>query len=200
MKRSRGSSGDGDGLAGPPPKRTRCRAQTAKGTRCKNWAADGAVVCTSHLGARYRGRRRGRPTKLDEQVIERIVDVIRAGGYTKTAVAAAGIGLSTFHDWLERGDPERRSKADQPFREFRDRIEQAKAEGEARNVALIANAARKDWKAAAWLLERHFPDRWAGPRGRSLDSSIHPEDFAAGEASAGPDVVDDQVGPDGRPL
>lgn len=184
-------------LAGPPPKRTRCRAKTTAGKRCKHMALEGALVCAGHLGRR---RRTGRPTKLEPQTVDRICDILRAGGYLKVAVAAAGIGTSTFHEWMERGDPEGTKKADQPFRDFRDRVEQARAEGETRNVTLVAAAANKDWKAAAWLLERQFPDRWAGPRGRALESSIHPDDFANGEPSSGPDVVDDQVGPDGRPL
>jgi hypothetical protein len=33
-----------------------------------------------------------------------------------------------------------------------------------------------------------------------MNSSIHPDDFAAGEQSNGQQVIDDQVGPDGRPL
>jgi hypothetical protein len=185
-----------DALAGPAPKRGQCRAKTTTGARCKRRALEGALVCAAHIGS----RRRGRPTKLEPQTVDRICDILRAGGYLKVAVAAAGIGTSTFHEWMERGDPEGTKKIDQPFREFRARVEQSRAEGETRNVTLVATAAAKDWKAAAWLLERQFPDRWAGPRGRLTDSSIHPDDFANGEPSSGPDVVDDQVGPDGRPL
>lgn len=182
-------------LAGEPPPRARCTAKTAKGPRCKRLALDGITLCSVHAGARV-----GRPSKLSDEVTDRICDVLRAGGYTATAVSVAGVGRSTFTDWMERGDPDGTRKDNAPYREFREKVEYALAEGETRNVALIARAGSKDWKAAAWLLERRHPDRWAGPRGRSLDSSIHPEDFAAGETSSGPDIIDNQVRADGRPL
>jgi hypothetical protein len=50
--------------------------------------------------------------------------------------------------------------ADEPYRELRERIHQAQAEGEVRNVAQIAKAATDSWAAAAWLLERQHPTRW----------------------------------------
>jgi hypothetical protein len=30
-------------------------------------------------------------------------------------------------------------------------------------IALVAHAAQRDWRAAAWLLERQHPERWARP-------------------------------------
>jgi predicted nucleic acid-binding Zn ribbon protein len=36
-----------------------------------------------------------------------------------------------------------------------------RALAEPRLVALIANAARTNWRASAWLLERRHPERWA---------------------------------------
>ena len=175
--------------------RPQCAAITAKGKRCKRRAAEGADHCPVHLGAPV-----GRPAKLDDEVAGRLIEVLRMGGYAETAAAVAGISRQTFYNWLERGDPEGRAEADAPFREFRERVEAARAEGEARNVGLIARAASKDWKAAAWMLERQYPDRWAGPRGRGITSTVHPDDFAEGETSGNAGVVDDQVGPDGRPL
>jgi hypothetical protein len=182
-------------LAGEPPPRERCTAKTAKGTRCRRMALDGIKLCSVHAGARV-----GRPSKLSDEITGRICDILQAGGYTATAVNVAGVARSTFTEWMDRGDPDGTAKENAPYREFRERVEQAMAEGETRNVALIARAGSKDWKAAAWLLERRHPDRWAGPRGRGIDSSVHPGDFAQGETSAPQDVVDDQVGPDGRPL
>jgi hypothetical protein len=68
-----------------------------------------------------------------------------------------GIHVTTFEKWMQRGAEEEVG----PHRELRDRIERARAEGEARNVALIAKAATDSWQAAAWLLERQHPERWA---------------------------------------
>lgn len=182
-------------LAGPPPKRTQCTGKTKTGKRCKRLALDGAKHCAVHLGAPV-----GRSAKLTEDVAKTIIAILELGGYVEVAAAAAGISKSTFYDWLERGAAEGTKKVDEPYRRFRERIEQARAKGETEAIALIQRHAMKDWKAAAWMLERQFPDRWAGPRGRGLTSSVHPDDFAGGETSSGQDTVDDQVGPDGRPL
>jgi hypothetical protein len=192
--RARRAKEEPSALAGAPPKSGRCEAKTARGKPCRGHAVTGTNLCVAHL------RRNGRKSTLTDEITERIVSVLRSGGYAQAAAAAAGVPVRTYNHWLERGDPEGTSKNDAPYREFREKVERAIAEGEAVTVGLISRAALKDWKAAAWLLERRHPDRWAGPRGRRMDSSIHPGDFAEGEPSSGPDVVDDQVGPDGRPL
>jgi hypothetical protein len=196
-----------DGLAGPPPKPQRCAAKTAKGKRCKRKAVTGGELCSVHLGAPV-----GRPAKLDDATTERILSILRTGGYVEAAAGAAGVSKQTIYNWLERGHPEGTRKdeesprqlraEDEPFREFRAKVDRARAEGEATALALIQRAAARDWKAAAWMLERTRPERYAGPRGRGI-GSVHPDDFAGGEPSApegAPAVADDQVGPDGSPL
>ena len=140
-----------------------CTETTAKGKPCKGKAVAGSDPprCASHLGLV------GRESKLDEQTTELIVTMLRAGNYVDTAVSAAGVARSTYYDWLRRGDPAGTDPADEVYRVFRDRIEKAQAEGEARNVALISKQAPSDWKAAAWILERLYPERWARASQRS---------------------------------
>jgi hypothetical protein len=98
----------------------------------------------------------GRPTKLTPEVQKKIVDAIRAGNYMETAAAYAGISKDTFYRWLKRGA---RAKSG-IYKNFHDAVEKALAESEVRDVMIIANAAATDWKAAAWRLERKFPERW----------------------------------------
>lgn len=99
----------------------------------------------------------GRPTKLTPQVQARIVQAIVGGNDITVAAAYAGISKTTFYAWLERG---RKAKTG-PFADFVDAIEKAQADAEARNVALIAKAAQDGtWTAAAWWLERKYPERW----------------------------------------
>ena len=97
-----------------------------------------------------------RPTKLTSEVQEQIVTAIRAGNYIETAAAYAGIDKSTLYDWLRRGARSPRG----PYRGFSNAVKKALAEAEVRDVALIAKAGTKEWQAAAWRLERKFPDRW----------------------------------------
>jgi hypothetical protein len=133
-----------------------CSATTAKGSPCRRTALPDTEppLCVSHVGVN------GRKSKLSDELTSELVLMLRAGNYVVTACAAVGISRRTFEMWCGRGEPE--------YQTFRKRVEKARAEGEARNVAAIARAATKDWHAAAWLLERQHPERWARPTQRGL--------------------------------
>lgn len=83
----------------------------------------------------------------------------------ETAAAYAGISKDTFFRWLRKGA---RAKSG-IYKDFHDAVEKALADAEVRDVMLIANAAATDWKAAAWRLERKFPDRWGRKERLSAD-------------------------------
>jgi transposase len=170
-----------------------CSETTAKGTPCTREAvADGR--CKQHSGT---GKAQGRPLKVERKLIvpdgkggkiettvgERIVQLLRAGNYKEIAARAAGVGTSTLYRWLETGEADHEHDRDTPLREFWDAVEKAQAEAEATDLALIAKAARSgQWQAAAWRLERKFPDRWgrrekhthevAGPNGEPMDFTV----------------------------
>lgn len=96
-----------------------------------------------------------RPTKFTPETVKRLLDGIRAGLPYHLASEAAGISLSTFNEW-QRGEFPR--GADKELRTyFLDELTRAKGESALRNIALISNAAKEDWRAAAWILERRFP-------------------------------------------
>lgn len=111
-----------------------------------------------------------RPTKLNPTVQQKIISAIRAGNYIETAAAYAGISKNTLYVWLRRGEREKQriaknprckvKKKELPFVEFADAVEKALADAEVRDVAIIAKAAEEQWQAAAWRLERKFPDKW----------------------------------------
>lgn len=116
---------------------TRCEATTAAGARCRRRAAAGTDRCAQHAT--------GGP---DPARTDRLLALLSAGNRHRVALDAAGIDPGEFDAWV--ADPG-----------FRRRVERAAAEGEARNVALVAKAAASNWQAAAWLLERSHPERWA---------------------------------------
>ena len=112
----------------------------------------------------------GRPTKLTSEIQEELVKTIKAGNYIETASAYVGLAPFTVREWIRRGEREanrlntdkeaRPIKSETPYLEFSIAVRQAQAEAEIRDVVIIGNAARESWQAAAWRLERKFPDRW----------------------------------------
>jgi IS30 family transposase len=107
----------------------------------------------------------GRSSKLSAEIQEHIVTAIRLGNYQDHAAQSAGIGISTFYSWLERGKKERERldafptetirAAEKPYVEFLEAVEKAKSEAVQRNIAVIQKAAAVgSWQAAAWWLER----------------------------------------------
>ncbi|WP_333641861.1 hypothetical protein, partial [Mesotoga prima] len=72
---------------------------------------------------------------------------------------ALGLSPSTYYRWLELGQnaPEETIE-----RRLYDKIMKAEGEAIARNVAIIQKAAQDGvWQAAAWFLERRYPNDYA---------------------------------------
>jgi len=113
----------------------------------------------------------GRPEKLTPELQQKIVDAIRMGAYIETAAAYAGINKSTLYDWMRRGARAKSGK----YKEFSNAIEKALAESEMRDLAVIAKASQENWQAAAWRLERKFPDRWGRRKAKSEIAKIEAE-------------------------
>ncbi len=107
---------------------------------------------------KHKGKKRlGRPTKLTAEMQSEIVELLKAGNYIETACAVAGLHKSTFYDWMKIADA---STHKNKYTNFSDAVKKAQAWSEARDVAIIARHSEKYWQAAAWRLERKYPDRW----------------------------------------
>jgi transposase-like protein len=104
--------------------------------------------------------RGGRPRLLSPEVCARIVAMVAQGNHLRVAAKACGTSLSTLQRWRQRyrrGDPE---AAD--LGEFWGDLKRASALGEAALLSQIeVTAAAGTWQAAAWILERRWPARWA---------------------------------------
>ena len=128
-------------------------------------------------------RRPGAPITLSDEIQKKIVNGLAAGNYICTVCDWAGIGVTTFYYWMERGkDALAAGKKVKPeerqFIEFLKAVQKAQAEAEMKLVMSIEkqangrpaefnNAGEKirseipaDWRAAGWILERKFQDRW----------------------------------------
>lgn len=97
----------------------------------------------------------GPKLKLTTDLQDKILLCLRGGNYVETACAVAGIHKDTFYEWMKLG-----KGGMEPYASFRTSVTQALAKGEVRDLALIGQAARTQWQAAAWRLERRFPERW----------------------------------------
>ena len=129
----------------------------------------------------------GRPTHLTDELRDRICELIASPLPTSKAVTRAGLGASTHYRWMQYGDPDLEPGDDwpddlEPYREYRDAIACARAEAMEKLLDPIMRRAEggdvvrkdkhgnetrvewdSDWRAAAWLAERMFPDD-LGPR------------------------------------
>lgn len=136
--------------------------------------------------------RRGARPKLTKKLAEKLCDLLRAGVYFGVAAEAVGIDRITCYRWRRAGkeaiEKERNGseldKREITYATFATMCNQAVAEAEASNVQRIDEAADRDWKAAAWLLERRHGKRWKAekepvkPQSRDtndIDSAIDAE-------------------------
>ncbi len=98
-----------------------------------------------------------RKSKLTPELISLASELIRAGNYYKHVAQYLGISKETFFRWLREGEKAKSGLK----RQFYDAVKKAEAEAIARNIALIQKAAQEgNWQAAAWWLERKYPEEW----------------------------------------
>jgi hypothetical protein len=112
----------------------------------------------------------GRPSKLNDALHDAVVRILRTGCTIETAAEHAGISKRTLQLWLQKGeDAETRreagaklSAADERYMALAKDVRKARSEAEVRALATIQRAAADGtWQAAAWYLERAFPDRYS---------------------------------------
>jgi hypothetical protein len=96
------------------------------------------------------------PPKTRNEILERIKRGVPAG----TAATSCGINRRSFQRWLQLG---REEGAREPYRSFADQVDRAFAEWQVKSIRHIDDAGERDWKAAAWQLERLVPSDFGDP-------------------------------------
>lgn len=99
----------------------------------------------------------GRPSLLTPELQEAICKSIGAGLTFTDACRVNHIGVSTFMAWKEKGE----AAPDGPYRELIDAVKEAEAVFKQTHLITITKASESSWQAAAWLLERKYPQEFA---------------------------------------
>lgn len=101
----------------------------------------------------------GRTSLLTPEVAQAIVKAVSAGNPRGVAAAAAGVSRATLFRWLARG----RRETEGAYRDLCDGVKKAEARAVRRRVGVVRKAAASGaWQAAAWWLERRYPDEFGG--------------------------------------
>jgi hypothetical protein len=115
-----------------------------------------------------RGKGR-KPPRWDDPRILALLGYLEIGAYRGQAITAAGLAERTVMRWLETGreEAERTGTEDFPltfYRHFWQAFVRAETVPVIRALDSIRRAGeRGGWRAAAWFLERRYPDVW-GPK------------------------------------
>lgn len=99
---------------------------------------------------------RGAREKLTQDGIKTALRLCKCGLPDCQIAAALGVKAQTFSLW--RNHPKTKNQI-----QLSEALKKADAEREAALVTRIMRASDKSWQAAAWLLERRYPDRYAKP-------------------------------------
>lgn len=107
--------------------------------------------------------------KLTPELQACIVENITNGNYLAVAAQCAGINKSTHCRWMDKGRNDLARGETTIYSDYFEKVTTARAVAESANVFVIKNATHDNWQAAAWWLERTFPDRWGRRDRMSLE-------------------------------
>lgn len=94
--------------------------------------------------------------KISKEIIALISKTLEEGNYREVACRIAGIDRKTLGNWMKRGEHEKGGL----YLELYEAVSLAEGTFEISALRLIQKAALTSWYAAAWLLERRWPERW----------------------------------------
>jgi len=101
-------------------------------------------------------RSRGRPSKLDPELTERICKLLEKGMPIRLTCGAVGITDACFYMWMQKGEAGRKGYID-----FFSRVEAAKAKAVELYLDRLNNYSENgSVYATTWFLERRCPDEF----------------------------------------
>ena len=100
-------------------------------------------------------RKRGQPRKSEPWRLNRFIEGTRLGLTRKLAAQYANLSLSTAEDYLKKG-----RDGDPDYVKFSEAVYAAESDGAAVLLKQIMKHSRKDWRAAAWVLNNRHGDEY----------------------------------------
>lgn len=97
--------------------------------------------------------------KVTLKQLQPAIDALKVGATYKLAAEAAGVAPSTFYKYLRMG----REQETPMLAEFYRQVQAANHDRSQFMLKRIEEGSRKDWRAAAWLLERRYLYRLNAP-------------------------------------
>lgn len=107
--------------------------------------------------------------KLTKDGIKTALRLCRAGLPDCQIAAVLGVSKETYSRWVNHPKTDNQNQ-------LRQQLKRADAEREEALVTRIMRASDDTWQAAAWLLERRYPDRYAKPVRPVEDRSAERDD------------------------
>lgn len=102
--------------------------------------------------------------RLSEPRVQQFLEALEGGLFVVGAAAWAGIGERTARRWVARGKTDEASETPSTYRQLWQAAQVAEVIAIHRALVVINKAVRAgDWRAAAWLLEHRYPERWGNP-------------------------------------
>ena len=96
----------------------------------------------------------GRPTKFNEESVERLCSAIADGMPIKGACVVAGIGVTTLNEWRER------------YPDLQERLSDAREHARLKALQAIKAAGERDWRAWDAWLKLTYPADYRGTRAK----------------------------------
>lgn len=110
-----------------------------------------------------------RRTILSMAMIDKAREYLESGVPQSQTFRALGISEAAWYEWQKKGralldagldsesDDDALTENDRLYMEFAGVVESSRARCMKKSLDIIRKAAKKDWRAAAWYLERGFP-------------------------------------------
>lgn len=128
------------------------------------------------------------PTTISRRLVDQIMLDLASGAPLDAVAGRTGASRSAVYKWKARGeelaalaeaeeiDPEELSSRDRLCLELALSIEDARSSVIVSAVAAIRSAFRRDWRSAAWYMERTDPENWGRPYRQRTGEQVEAEE------------------------